>query len=201
MLSDDKISRLDDDELIAKALMVLSHSKAYGLSASEIDLFYSLGEGQCHLNDSPYNQEELARAKEILVIASTIILHQKKHAPSSPFPMKDFWLVIFAAEHIYDTDQEIVDYKKFFNSLYDIDRSLVTNSQNEHSKARMAKMKAGEDPDDIKVNSYYFKWTGLPHQVASRDNRKKKIVSEMKDSANRKKLTLRRKAGIMSTAA
>ena len=181
--------RMLDDELVAKMTMVLMSNNPslgtgeWGLSHSEIDSFYRLGEGFVGFEekDTPYSQYQIDRASKILDMWMHAIMKQSFYKPSQMVSAKMYWAALYACEWAYDNNYYIPasSYEKFFDELKKIDDKLINDSENAHTQARNTAIKNGIDPDTVKKGRYYFNWTGLPHQVGPRTDRIKALTAEI----------------------
>lgn len=185
----DKAIRMLDDELVAKMTMVImsnnpsGSTNEWGLSDSEIDSFYRLGEGFVGFDEkgSPYTQYQINRASKIFDMWMHTITKQNFYKRSQMVSAKMYWAALYACEWAYDNNYSIPasSYEKFFDELKKIDDKLINNSENAYTQARNTAIKNGIDPDTVKKGRYYFNWTGLPHQVGPRTDRIKALTAEI----------------------
>lgn len=204
ILKKDKITRMLDDEQIAKTLMVLlrkyndpdiemfKNPSNIGLSCPEIDSFYTLGNDVFELSDPscPYIDTELTRAKEIIESTSLVLLQQEEFPKA--IKLKHYWGVIFLTEYLYDNGYEIFKPVEFMKAFVALEHKLEVDSENAYGKARQQMMSQGKDPDNISKESYYFRWSSLPHQAPKRKLRKENLVEAFKKS-NFKQFGVRQK--------
>jgi len=198
-----RISRMEDDEIYAKMLMVLfkeyrvdgkTVAKSYGLSKFGINDFYNLGLGFSNINDPecPYLLSEIDRAKEIIKLFSAVMLHQTKVPNSQLIPRKNWWAVLHVCEWAFDNNYKIQDYSQFYDYLKSIDDKLATDSETQFSVDRQKKIASGLDPDEVTKQGYYFNWRSLPHQASPRANRHEALIEEVEN--NLTNLTIRLKS-------
>tara|TARA_R100000008_G_C3566109_1_gene159231 strand:- start:54 stop:1280 length:1227 start_codon:yes stop_codon:yes gene_type:complete len=209
ILQEKKISRMEDDETYAKIMMVLFRKyridgeiieKQYDLSKSSIDEFYALGLGFSNINDPqcPYLPSEIKRAKNIIKMFSSAILHQTKVPKSKLVPRKNWWAVLSACAWVYDNNYKIESYREFYDCLKNIDDKLATQSETQYSQCRNQMIATGQDPDQVTKQNYYFRWQQLPHQPGPRAQRKKALIGEVKNNLNG--LTIRMKSTMNKAA-
>ena len=186
------ISRMLDDEMIAKMLMVLGvsedHSK--GLGVDDIDSFYSVGVTFYQLLDSPYNNSALTRAHKVLENWSHVIEKQKVYYGSKIVSAKMVWASLYVCAWAYDNNYLISDHVEFFEMLKAIDDRLYDQSMEEHADARKEMVKQGKDPDGISKSKYYFNWQNLPHQKTPRENRIACLTLEVQKNTHKLGLRL-----------
>ena len=200
MLTSQKISRMEDDETIAKFLMVLFRkyrdagevvNREMNLGSDDIDDFYKMGVDFSNINDpdSPYLLTEINRAKAILRMFSAVILNVAK---SGIIRKKNQWATLYACEWLYDNNYTIHNYSQFFDVLKEIDSDLQTSSLKDYTQDREDNIAKGLDPDDVTPSNYYFKWQTLPHHVSARNSAKAAITARMKQEQNRLTFRLKR---------
>ena len=213
MFHDKDICRMVDDETYAKMLMTLIRKyringelkhKNYGLSKSEIDEFYKMGEGYYNIEDNncPYIKEEIERAKEIIRSFATVLLLQELvTAPSLKIARRYWWAVLYACTYAHDNNYKIQDHNEFYIQLKAIDDRLAMESESAYMKRREELIASNSDFTSIPKTEYYHKWQNLPHIFGDRQRRIKAIHKEMEKSAAKSKLTLRLKPLIVKKAA
>ena len=196
------IARLGDDELVAKAAMVLMphKGKPWGLSASKINNWYEMGTDLVS-NPDPYPDDKLKRVEAILNIVNTVILNQDDYHPSNiktkVMPRSLMWAVILSCEWVYDNDLQIQNAGVFFKKLRDIDDKMNSDSHIQYGRDRNALVSKGKSADEISIEDYYHRWRDLPHQVSARRKRTAALIEEVKN--NQKSLTIGEKLGIMKS--
>ena len=173
----DDIVRMGDDELTAKMLMVLLDSSV-GLDPKDVNNFYAEGCGFHNVKDPsfPYSQSALRRAYEILDRWKMTVASQKSYG-KAVLARRTVWAVLFACAWSYDTQYYVTDYSEFYNSIKAADDYLSTVDENAYSQQRMAKINAGQDPDEVKKSSFYHQWRTVPHHAKARNRRITKLVS------------------------
>jgi len=190
----DQITRMIDDENMAKmAMVLLGGNKKWGLSMSDIDSWYALGQGYSTLDDPscPYPRKEMDRIEGILEMFGTVINNQSVYPASKIVPKKMWWAALYACEWVYDNDYLIHSKKDFFKKLKEIDDRLANDSEIEYSQECSKCLEKGIDPDEISKQDYYFRYQNLPHQFQPRKRRKKALVAEIKNNAKDMKIRLR----------
>lgn len=193
-LSEKKLNRMQDDEMIAKTLMMLVNNyrspetgKAEGqiwdLNSRAINKFYDLGKDIIKLLDpcGPYIEKEFRRALEILEIVNGVIINQGEYTVGKKLvPKRQYWATVHAATHVWDNGSEIYDYKKFFSKLLKTDQKLFIDAEQAYVAARSKLVAQGKDPDKIYRDNYYHRQCQLPHQAAARLAREKALIEEIK---------------------
>jgi hypothetical protein len=184
IVHEDKIPRMEDDELAAKMLMVLvgkPGSGDWGLSTVELDQFYEVGSDFYSIDDKnfPYSAEAQKRAKIILHNWSLVIDQQDVYTGKRRVPFKLAWASLYACAWAYDNSMVITNYRDFFSILKAIDDKLTTDSESEYAAARSKALQNKVDPDTVKKSAYYFNWVSLPHQVKDRNKRILKLSRQI----------------------
>ena len=155
LFANGKAKRKQDDELVAKMMVMLTSAVAYReLKSSTLDKFYELGVGFNTIHDPSiaYDKNELKRAASIIEMTLNVVDNQTAYQKSKALPAKYFWGVFAACEWLYDNSYEIIDRATFFNSLKEIDNKLINSGESAYVLARTAKITARQDPE--KVFSY-----------------------------------------------
>jgi hypothetical protein len=180
------ISRMLDDEMVAKMLMVLGVSKDHskGLAVEDIDGFYSVGVGYYQLLDSPYKPSALTRAHKVLENWSHAIKKQKVYRGSKIISAKMVWALLYVCAWAYDNNYLISDHAEFFEVLKAIDDKLATSDLTKYTKAKEKMIASGKNPDDIVKSQYYFNWQNLPHQAPARKNRIAYLTQEVQKNTH-----------------
>jgi len=179
-----EITRMLDDELVAKMAMILTRnnpatgSGEWDTGSGEIDRFYTLGSDYSNASDEGHSpsKKELDRAEDILDMWLRCITKQTSYAPSQAIPKKIYWAVLYMCEWAYDNDYyiNINSYATFVEAIKDVNSNLEITSEADYSSLRTAALSSGRDPDLIKQKDFYFSWVNLPHQ---KDSRRKRIAS------------------------
>tara|TARA_R110002110_G_scaffold308800_1_gene522439 strand:- start:87 stop:1334 length:1248 start_codon:yes stop_codon:yes gene_type:complete len=206
--------RMADEEMIVKFSMHLieeyrtddglkpANNDQQSFSAKALTAWYDMGASYNTLSDetSPYISSELRRVESILETMEKVITKQKVYPHKSRVVRKGLiWATLMACEYVYDNDLLISDYVEFFKALKEIDDWLITDSEEERTRQRLAAMGNSEDPDDVKEDHFYYKWANLPHKVRPRKKRTQALVAKLQ--TNHQNLTLRKKAAEFSQAA
>ena len=180
------INKMLDDEHIAKTAMVITNNYNHdlykrragtiGLSKSEIDKWYELGEGIYSMDDarSPYDHNTLLnRTEKIISMASMVFKNRgKKTIPNKSI----YWAIIFACEWVFDNNYIIDNHADFYDQVVKEDSYLCDKSNMEYQGLRKSKLKVGLDPDVINKYDYYHIQTTLPHMENYRNKRKKELT-------------------------
>lgn len=168
--------RMGDDELTAKMLMTLLDS-SFGLDPKDVNDFYEKGTGFYTVKDQsfPYSQKDLTRAENILSRWKMTLSSQKTYG-KTVLARRTVWAVLFACAWSYDNNYYVTDYDSFYKAIKAADDYLSTVDENLYSQERMEKIKAGEDPDDVKKGSFYHQWRTVPHHAKARNRRISKLV-------------------------
>ena len=199
LVDEKNISRMFDDELIAKMMMVLMPSSCprntgWGLSSAEIDEFYTIGNSFHQLADpgSPYDRRSMARAIAVLENWSHVIQKQKVYYGKQRVAAKMAWASLYACEWAYNNGYLISDHKEFFEILKGIDDKLSSRSEDDYDRARQDAIKQGLDPQTTVLKSgYYLNWQNLPHQTPARNRRIAELVAEIQSHTFKLGLRLR----------
>jgi hypothetical protein len=185
------IPRMADDELVAHMSMVLLENKppkntSWGLSESETDMFYNMGiDSDIDDNDYPYHGMD--RVEEILHQWDLAIQAQGVYPASKLVSAKMSWATLYACAWAHDNGYTVNPDKRkeFFKALKELDDRLATQSENLYATERTRYMRKGLDPDEVRKSSYYFNWTGLPHQISARQKRIGELVKEISSSTRK----------------
>jgi hypothetical protein len=184
----DDVVRMGDDELLVKLVMALLRSyngsrfaPQPDLTKGTLDNFYKIGLQASSITSrtSPYVKAELNRAEDILEMAMNALEKQTYYKPSQMIASRTAWAIIFACAWAYDSDFVITDYEKFFKAVKKNDEDLINEGEANFIMDKQAKIKKGEDPDDIKRLAYYFAWPGLPHQKGPRAKRNNALCARL----------------------
>ena len=166
----DKICRMDDDELMAKMLMVIMHPEK-GLSRQDLDNFYTMS---LHHQVASYSGEALHRVEKILDLWGSTLEQQQIFKAAAPIPNKTSWALLYACIWAHDNNYTTTDHEVFFEKLVELDKQLCDNSEANYYFERQKCLKAGNDPKKavllIKSN-YYHNLTGLPQKPNERNTR------------------------------
>jgi hypothetical protein len=191
VVKENLIPRMADDELVAHMSMVLIENKpakntSWGLSEAETDMFYNMGVDS-DIDDSDYPYHGMNRVEEILHQWDLVIQAQAVYPASKLVSAKMSWATLYACTWAHDNGYTINPdrRKEFFSALKKLDDELATQSENSYATERTRYMKKGLDPDEVKKKDYYFNWTGLPHQPATRQKRNNKIIKEISSSTRK----------------
>jgi hypothetical protein len=166
----DRICRMDDDELVAKMLIVLMHPRE-GLSKHDLNNFYKMGLSQ---PNSSYSAADFKRCEKILAFWGKTIDQQQTFKPSKMIPNKTSWAVLYACTWAYDNDYTTTDHAEFFTKLVELDKKLCEDSISSYHFERSKCLKAGNDPAKatmLSKSKYYHNLTGLPQKPFERSNR------------------------------
>lgn len=174
------VLRMGDDELLVKFTMALlrsyktSHFTALpNLTKESLDAFYTIGISASGITSatSPYDPQELARAKAVLKMAMTCFEKQTHYSPSQMIAAKTAWAVVLASAWAHDNEFVITDYEEFFNAVKKNDDDLIDLGERAYITAKDAKIQKGEDPNEVVRGTFYHAWTPLPHQKGARSKR------------------------------
>lgn len=199
LLTPKAISRMGDDELIAKFFMVTMYTNKVSskdLSTSAINNFYEEGNGYITLQDvnCPYDKKAAARSKEVLKVVDRVIRNQSQIASTKTVPNWCFWDVVSVVSWMVDQGYVLdpTKYDLFFKEVKGISEGLASGSLREYEKEVRAYLKAGVDPNDISTSDYYFRRRDLPHQRLNRIARDKELLAEVSKPGNIRKLFLKK---------
>jgi len=179
---------MGDDELLVKFTMALlrsyknSHFTAQpGLSKESLDRFYTIGISASTISSatSPYDPQELARAKAVLKMAMTCFEKQKYFPPSANIAAKTAWAVVLASAWAHDNEFVITDYDEFFNAVRNNDNDLIDLGERAYITAKDAKLQKGEDPNEVVRGTFYQAWVPLPHQKGPRSKRQEALFERL----------------------
>lgn len=191
---EDHISRMADDENIAKLALCLVTDKNWELSSRKIDEWYTQGLTFNTLEDAgcPYDIKQIKRVEKILKMFSAVINNQTEYPKSKLVPKRLWYAVAYACEWMYDNNCQIASHADFFATLKKIDTRLAADSELQYSLARHKKLQDGDDPEQISPDHYYFRWQNLPHMSTYRKARKNALFNEI--VKNKSSMKIRQKA-------
>lgn len=167
------IPDMQDDELIAKSLMVLVNkyndeamNKAWDLKEKDLNVWYEKGVGFYNIEDPncPYIPSELERAGAIIKETFRTIMNQKVFPNSKLIPMEQYWSLLSACAWAYDNSFYIKDPEVFFQEIREIHVALKSKSEATFHKDR----NNAEDPDSIREKDYYFRQCTTFHVSSNR---------------------------------
>lgn len=201
-----------DYELVAKFLCALvrewrgellceKNNENYKLSDGDLDKLYEAGESIQSIDEdnSPYVPAELARAREIISIFSNIVILGADEGTSKKLQSATMWLMLFAAEYIYDNGLSVDDPVAFCKTVNEIHRSLVKEAKKQYASDLInfeqaeATAIANNTANTVKEPSprdYYDWWITVVHTGPERNYAKNKFIATLKQAKWRKQSTL-----------
>ena len=172
------VKRMGDDELVVKMMIATIGDQTNHLSTinnfpdldwSSCDAWYEVGEETASINSpaSPYDRGEVDRAVEIIKDWGRLA-----EAAPSRLPRKDSWIAFYAAEYVNYHGISILNSKLFFEECVKLDKQLHQKSEKQYGIDTQAAIDAGEDPEDVSPQHYYFGLHGRNHQGNRRRQRR-----------------------------
>lgn len=173
-MSDDKIKRMADSELLLHMFMELLPGivEKDFISKEHCDNFYYKGEGKRDINHVP-EYSGFDRAKEIIKMTMECFRQQRD---CKKVAKKTVWAVLFVCREVYDLGLVVHNYEELFRVARESDNQLNAKSKMQQGKDITSTMKktgcteedaANLHPDD----NYYWRWVNR-HGAAKYRNKR-----------------------------
>jgi len=109
-----------------------------------------------------------------------VIVHaQKEYKSDTRIPAALWWALVLACDYIIKQNKQVASYSTFFAELKHLDDKVTAESYLKYGNDCEDAIKKGSDPGKVSIEGYYWRWTGCPHIVNLRVQRRSRLLGEI----------------------